>query len=571
MSPENQINHIDVLDVSQSSYAERVCAAALQGLANRDGARLFLDYGIYDEHSARRTNEDFMDDEIWYGKYRELLGPQDQRNLAYYREKHGLEPHLLPDLDSAIEQFRGVLRGCVVWDAALLDTVNLALMMAAQEDLLVIEGADLARAQQHGLEVVHDLRGRWTDRLSLYTWAFDMYFSKCEPDRIACIEPDWQRPEFLDYLVQHRIFTYNLSSKQEGLGGTLLLLLSFGPAWLREVLFALRLDGPVRRFAVNWLGSHNPEIRLNNRIQKAVKSEKYPTIFGWHTRRDDEMTFMLLLSANGLRLVPSHLAANFSFHSQVTPLGDGATRPPHPMPELDPEGVYLTFTLSDGDQLMMMSTAELGSWYSPHRGEVPFNWECQPLLMEIAPALLEKFQRGATASDCLVAGPSGAGYIVPPLAPDLPAYMRDTMRLCQQAGIDVVTTYVPDPPRPVQHKLAHQSQGKINFMAGYAILGRAPMNRVENTMIVANQMPTLEQIWFPAEKLLACVEEKISQKAPTPRFIGIHLFAYRTAYDDIVQFAKKIQDPHVHIIRADVFLELARVYTQKSRKRSAIK
>ena len=559
MSP-NQ-NKIDVLDVSQCTYAERVCAAALQGLVNRDGPCLFLDYGIYDEHSARRTNEDFMDDEIWYGKYRELLGPQDKRNLANYQSEHGVDPQPLANLDAAVEKFRGRLHGIVVWDAAMLDTVNIALMLAAREDLLVVEAADLPRVLAHDLEVVHDLRGRWTDRVSLYEWAFKELFPGCEEGRIACIEPDWQRPEFIDYVVQHKIFTYSLSSKQEGLGGTLLLLLSFGPAWLRELIFALRLDGPIRRLAVNWLGRHSPEIALNNRIQKAVRSDTYPTIFGWHTRRDDEMTFMLLLSANGLRLVPSHLAANFSFHSQVKPLGL-SPRAARPAPTLDPEGTYLTFTLSDGDQLMMMSTAELGSWYNPRRGEVPFNWECQPLLMEIAPALLEKFLNGAMANDCLVAGPSGAGYIVPPLAPDLTGYMRETLRLCGQAGINVVTTYVPDPPKPVQHKLAHPAQGKINFMAGYAILGRAPLNRVENTMIVANQMPTLEQIWYPADKLLDCVRDLIAKPAPGPRFIGVHLFAYRTAYEDIVHFAETLNDPHVHIVRADDFLELARIHTQ---------
>jgi hypothetical protein len=552
---------IDVLDVSQSSYAERVSAAALQGLVNRAAPCLYLDYGIYDDPLARRTNEIFMADEICYGKYRALLGAQDQRNLKYYRLEHGASLHALPGLTEAVQKYRSSLRGCVLWDAAMPDTANIALMLAAQEELLPVEAGAQAWAEKLGLSVAHDLRGRWTDRAELYRWAFAEFFDKCEPGRLACIEPDWQRPEFLDYLVQHKIFIYNLSSLHKGFGSTLLMLLAFGPAWLRELHFALRLDAPIRRLALSWMGRQSAEVRLNNQIQRTVKSTTYPTVFGWHTRRDDELAFMLLLSSNGLRLVPSHLASNFSFHSQVIPLG--FTPPPAaPHEELDPQGIYLTFTLSDGDQLMMMSTAELGNWHSPNRGKVPFNWETQPLLTEIAPALLEKFQRGATPFDCLIAGPSGAGYIVPPLTPDLPAYMRETERVCAQAGIRVVTTYVADPPRRVLRQLAAHSQGLTGFLAGYAVLSRSPQQIVNKVVIVANQVPTVNQIWNDADKLLASVRQMAEAPGPTPRFIGVHLFAYRTTLDDVAHFAGQIENSHIHIVRADTFLELARQYLQ---------
>ena len=78
MSPENQII---VLDVASASYAEKVTASAVQGIINRRAPKVFLDYGYYDDPAARRTNEIFMDDEFWYGKYRAMLGNQDQNNL----------------------------------------------------------------------------------------------------------------------------------------------------------------------------------------------------------------------------------------------------------------------------------------------------------------------------------------------------------------------------------------------------------------------------------------------------------------------------------------------------------
>lgn len=568
MIPDQSQSIVDVLDVSTSSYAERVCAGALQGLVNRTQPLVFLDYGIYDDPAARRTNEVFMDDAIWYGKYREMLGNQDQRNLEYYRKEHGIKTQSAASLDDLIRKYSHLLQGCVIWDAALPDTVNLALMLSAQENLLPVEASLLEWAANLDLPVRHDLRGKWRSRVELYQWAFNHLFPQCKQGAIACIEPGWQRPEFIDYVVQNKLFVYNLSSQQKGLGSTLLLLLAFGPAWLREAIFALHLDAPLRRFALKWLGNHSEEIKLNNQIQQSVKSTSYPTIFGWHTQRDDELSFMLLLSSNGLRLVPSHLAANFSFHSMVQPLGAPA-RSPEALPELDEQGIYLTFTLSDGDQLMMMSTAELGNWYSSSRGQLPFNWETQPLLTELAPALLEKFQRSATPADCLIAGPSGAGYIVPPLAPDLPAYLHETCRICKRAGIQVVTTYVADPPCRVLHQLDQSNDGLLGYLAGYAVLGRAPQTMAGNTVVIANQVPTLDQIWKSAEELTVCVQSLIDAPGQFPRFIGVHLFAYKTSLEDIVKFASSIQNEHVHIVRAEPFLMLARQHMQKSSSRGA--
>jgi hypothetical protein len=515
-----------------------------------------LNYGVYDDPLARRTNEVFLDDEIWFAKYRAMLGNQDEHNLDYYQKEHGFRVHHARDLAELVKKNAVLLKGCVVWDASFADTANIALMLAAQENLLPVEAGQLKEPFAAGLPIVHDLRGRWHDRVSMYTWAFEELFPKCTEGFIACIEPGWQRPEFLDYVVQNKLFVYSLSSQQKNLGGTLLLLLAFGSAWLREILFALHLDGLLRRLGLSIIGHQSPEVRLNNRIQKAVKSATYPTAFGWHTKRDDELTFMFLLSANGLRLVPSHLAGNFSFHSRVTPLG---TPDPQPILEekLDPQGIYITFTLSDGDQLMMMSTAEMGNWYSPNRGKVPFNWETQPLLTELAPALLEKFQRSATPADCLIAGPSGAGYIVPPLAPNLPVYLRETNRICQKAGIKVVTTYVADPPRRVLRQLARYGANLAGYLAGYAILGRAPQQRVGQTTIIANEVPTVNQIWASAEELLESVRKLTETPGTLPRFIGVHLFAYRTNIDDVARFISSIQDPRVHVVRGDVFLELA--------------
>ena len=570
---------IFVLDVSELSFSERVCAAALQGLVNRKGATLYLDYGFYDDPSARRTNEEFIDDENWFGKYRAFLGNQDEHNIEYYRKRHGFDIEELSSLSEALNKFRNDYGGLVIWDESLLDTVNAAVMLAGLENLIPVTMNLIEELALQDLPIRHDLRNRWTDRLQIYTWAMDNLFEQCKPGVVACIEPGWQRPEFLDYLVEERIFVYSLSSRHEGLGSKLLMLLTFGPPALREPIFALRLDAPIRKFALHWMGKRSQEVKISNRIQRKVRSETYPTIFGWHTKRDDELSFMSQLSANGLRLVPAHLAGNFSFHSRVEPLNEKAIKASfkgkslkaesseegslraskttiRPSPSLDKKAIYLTFTLSDGDQLMMMHTGELGNWYSSARGKVAFNWEVQPLLSEIAPALLERYLGQASEEDCIIAGPSGAGYVIPPLVPDLPAYIKETARICNDIGIRVVTSYIADPCRRVLRHLQRHSGDLLGYLAGYAVVTRTLRVCHRDFIFFSNQIPKVEEIALPAEQLLGKVRMMITATSERPAFIAIHLFAYRTTIADVAEFAQKIADPNVHIVRADEFLTL---------------
>jgi len=561
---------VGLLDVSHLTYAQRLVAASLQGLANRERPRLYLDWGTYDDVRARTTNEVFLPEELWQAKYRAYVGDSDRLNLEYYQETLGLRAEPLADLSAAVREYVGCLRGLVVWDPALADTVNAALVLAGLEDLLVVHPDLLPwAAAATGLPVLHDLRGRWPDRVRLYEWARTELLPRCKAGQIACVEPGWERPEFADYLVQRRVFAYSLSSREANracvLGQKLLLLLVGGPWGLRNGLFALRLDGLVRRLGLALMGWHSPEVRLAVRLQRAVEARPFPTIFGWHTRRDDELSFMVLLSANGLRLVPSHLASNFSFHSQVP--FEGRFEQDHARPEdvrLASDKVYLTFTLSDGDQLVLMGTAELGNWRREERGSVPFNWETQPLLTELAPALLSHYYRTRTATDYLVAGPSGAGYVIPPLVPDLDAYLAQTELVCRRAGVRVVTSYIADPPQRVAH--AHGRLAEMaGFLAGYVHFGRTPQTLVSGKAFVANVWPHLDQIWDDSTTCLDSVRALVEAPGPTPRFVGVHLSAYKTTITDVCRFVATLDPRRVKVVRADEFLLAAAQHLQSKR------
>jgi len=577
---------VEVLDVSGLGYEERLLAASLQGLVNRSadrraglgsphefgrreapgasGAFLFLDYGSNDDPGTRRTNSVMMTEEDWASRYRPFLARNDLDNLDYYRKTLGLEVEKLPGLEAAVARHRSLLRGVVVLDPYLEDSVNLALCYAGLESLLVVHPRLVHWAAFLGLPVVEDLRDRFADRVSLYEWAFRELRPRCASWAVAASEPAWRRPEFADYIVKEGLFVFGLSSFRKGglrsLGQKLLLFLLAGPWAFRDAVFNLHLDGALRRLALLLLRHRAPETALLYRILHSARPEPYPTLFGWHVDRDDELSFMTFVSASGLRLAPSFMAANFSFHSglpSTVPLGQRHTDPT--AVKLERDKVYVSFTLSDGDQLALMNTAEVGGWRRPERGSVPFNWEIQPLLADYAPALLGYYCSSLTPADLLVAGPSGAGYVMPPLVPDLGAYFRASAEACARCGIRIATSYNGDPPRRVL--AAHAgAEGFLGFVAGYFHLGRKPALVIGKRTFVANSWPPVDRIGASKDETLEGIRALVEAEGPLPRFVGCHLFAYRSNVADVAAFVATLDPARVKVVKADEFLAAARLW-----------
>src|ERR1051326_7976580 len=72
--------------------------------------------------------------------------------------------------------------------------------------------------------------------------------------------------------------------------------------------------------------------------------------------------------------------------------------------------VYVSFTVSDGDNLQYSQHRMMKLWRDQARGSLPIGWTLSPVLMQAAPALAHYYRFTATPNDELIAGPSGAGY-----------------------------------------------------------------------------------------------------------------------------------------------------------------
>src|SRR5260370_8283370 len=112
---------------------------------------------------------------------------------------------------------------------------------------------------------------------------------------------------------------------------------------------------------------------------------------------------------------------------------------PQPAADAEPK-VYVSFTISDGDNLQYSQHRMLKTWRDPARGSLPIGWTISPVLQQAAPAMAAYYGNRDPANDELIAGPSGAGYMFPSRWPaeQLPAFLQRTGALMQEMNLTLL-------------------------------------------------------------------------------------------------------------------------------------
>ena len=137
------VKSLDVVDASRASGEIKLLVATLQGLVNRAEPRLYM-----------------IEEAGGEGKYTWL----HELNVPYSSIDHR----------QAIEKYRDVVRGLVVYDPSVPDTINLATTLAGLHDAVVVS-PDLAALLQeapYNFDIIWDLRGKFKTKLEAYRWQF---------------------------------------------------------------------------------------------------------------------------------------------------------------------------------------------------------------------------------------------------------------------------------------------------------------------------------------------------------------------------------------------------------------
>jgi hypothetical protein len=354
-------NQLLVLDVSQASPQEEFALSVLQGLVNREIPSLYLLHTRY----SRQDRE-------WL----------EELHLEGYTSRE-------IDVTAVKNRFEDKVKGAVLYDGSIMDEIgefhsdrlnqtNLIMMICALEDAVPLTPQMNAEL---GLPVLFDARGKWASQYEMMRWAYVELFPRMDQRILATQYPGI----FLltDYLVAFKVFTFWFPEHrvlpEENL--------------LRGILASTPPNTPIIGWWFDWMP--NPK-DPKKRHADAVMEEQG----------------LMCGSIFGKILTPSHEATNLTVHSGVA-VGNYRHKEPD-MPAFDPQKIYYTHIISDGDNLgeaLMLQTRDL-QWDKPERGSVPMGWSFAPAAARIAPPVLNYYLRTASANDLLVGG-LGVGYTEP--------------------------------------------------------------------------------------------------------------------------------------------------------------
>src|SRR5579884_568056 len=306
-----------------------------------------------------------------------LFNDTDEKWLAWMRRRRWIRDATpVSQPESLVTRFRDRLRGLIVTDPMLPASKNVATMLAGVKDALVVSPR---LAKRLSLPVLEDLRGRWRTSAEAYRWAFNHLWPRLNHHVLACSYPD--HLGLRDYLVQHRVFIFWLS----------------GP-----------IDG-ARPYA-----NPDAEVRLMERLFARMPANIPVMSYPWAGKDVGigEGPGVTLFAEFAKYLVGSINCSNLSVHSGIRAPSFRQRVPPPP--KLQPNRVYVSWVISDGDNLPVLTTSNFPQlWQDRQRGHLPLGWTISPSASILIPDIVDYYYRTATPSDCFLGAVSGIGYTYP--------------------------------------------------------------------------------------------------------------------------------------------------------------
>lgn len=348
---------------------------SLQGLANTDAPRVFVEYPPE-----------------WH--FHDFIPVKD-----FYRDHYGIKFTRLETPEAALAALGSFAKGYVVWDQNVRASINVALTAAGLERAVVIDESLIPLVEKHGLKKLADFRGKFTGQsdIQIYQWAYDQYWARCSRD----------------YLIW--------------MGGVAGTVMEPGVADLGIAMGAFVTDL-----------SANPKDTEEMVLHRKLLAQMKPTawIIGWHSyAKDTEGQWVTLTSGYGLKVMGLNTFPNATFMSQIDFSPDfkftnnnHVTRAQVLQPEAK---VYLSLVQSD--------SMGIGAWTEPERGQIPYNWEVGIDGAQWYPAPMEMFARLKTANDFFIGGQSGYMYPMAVPHDKFPGIMREMNERMPKLDMHTVT------------------------------------------------------------------------------------------------------------------------------------
>jgi hypothetical protein len=440
------------------------------------------------------------------------IGPSDAEGDLFWLKTHHLTVNPI-DGFAAVEKYKAELSGLVVVDPARPETRNVATTLAGLDSALICEPELLAKLTNapFSLEIRQDLRGRFADRAQVYDYLLKEVWPRCTRHILA-----------------------GLSPRAHGN--------------LRDFLVAANA-------AVVWLDPRNTtDAALLDRFAPDLKPAQ-ALYMGWWP---DEDAGLKWIGQFGIPVLASDFFHNGSLlggvHERITP------PPVAPPPPLQNK-IYLALYLSDGDNIQYMQHSLRQLWTDRARGKVPIGWTVSPLSADLDPGLLNYYYQTATTNDCLVSGPSGAGYARLDFwkPSDLDAFTKLTNPYLERSGLRIITVWlrVNDAIGKSFAANCPALLGLISHEGGTRAeaFGALPMIGLVGH---ANYAGSVEQLRSGIERAAA------DWNGSEPKFLAVQANAWRVRPTGLLQLTELLDTNRFTVVRPDHLFQLFKEWRQQA-------
>lgn len=343
------------------SQGVRLAAVSLQGLVNRDTARIYLN----------ERNSSWL--------------------LDFYKQQGIVKKDsVYTNIYTLLKSFKQYFKGAVVIDPTKGFTVNLASNIAGVEDRVIITPDMLTLFKRHlGSTIdIKDLRTyNFTDELSAYTW-YEQNILPLQPKTVLSVADHYfMHDVYRDYLIQHKIPTFWLP----------------GP---KDVDYNLALQNKI----INLMNSTPPNIPVLG-FWPGVDDSGNATGY-------EEYAGVKLAGRYGKFTLVNTWVGNYSFHSAIN--GQQTTYKQVKAREktfrtYNPTKKYVALVMTEsGDSPAYLQYGlNQRQWSDPFRGQVPISYGITPSIRFLLPGLTKYLYDTATENDFFFCSISGAGYCYP--------------------------------------------------------------------------------------------------------------------------------------------------------------
>ena len=396
------------VDVEGFGDDERLTAVCLQGLANRTGARVFLDYGQslrwmqidVDKQRAENGGRVFSveDAKTLGAKYADL----HDFWIDFYEERgvFRFETVTMPEL---LEKLRALIKGVVLYSNVTDDLALVATMAGVRDAVPLTEALyhNWMAGKPYDAPVLLDVRDLYAGypagverRIAAHRWMIDNLYAECVKSGAVSRDRTYGLAAHdtlvdIDLAVHYRWVTFDLNFMSEETRNT-------------------EKKDPDKPHPV-W-GFEPPDKPLLMEILEGL--DDWAPVYGWGRPYESALIRRLAIHRT-VKICGG--TGNASFFLHLPRLQDGfRQRVAHvEKPWVKPK-YYVAFMVNEGDTIKCMSSLmNGGSWLQSERGKIPINWGIDPLLNRDTPGLMSYYYHTATENDYFFSAPSGWGYLAP--------------------------------------------------------------------------------------------------------------------------------------------------------------